>query len=288
MYNFLQSQNILYNGQFGYRKHYSTSHALNYSVEEILEANESKMHIIGIFIDLSKAFDTIDHTKLLSKLESYGIRGNAYSLISNYLSNRQQYTKFLNERSDSMPINYGVPQGSVLGPLLFLIYMNDIINSATGGKFILYADDTNIFIAAKSKCEVFDKANKVLECINNYMHCNLLHINMSKCKYMYFKPHLSEYSTCARKREITAHLYLQLNGRKIKQVTSIQFLGVILDENLNWWAHQEYLLKKLNQCIGAIKRIKSNVPKSQYKNLYHSLFESHLTYVIINTDIWSR
>ena len=127
MYNFLQSQNILYNGQFGCIKHYSSSHALNYSVEEILEANESKLHTIGIFIDLSKAFDTIDHTKLLSKLECYGIRSNAHSLISSYLSNRQQYIKFLNEKSDVMPINYGVPQGSVLGPLHFshiLIYMN--------------------------------------------------------------------------------------------------------------------------------------------------------------------
>ena len=99
MYNFLQSQNILYNGQFGYRKHYSSSHALNYSVEEILEANESKLHTIGIFIDLSKAFDTIDHTKLLSKLECYGIRSNAHSLISSYLSNRQQYIKFLNMKN---------------------------------------------------------------------------------------------------------------------------------------------------------------------------------------------
>lgn len=103
---------------------------------------------------------------------------------------------------------------------------------------------------------------------------------MSKCKYIYFKPNLTEYSTCARKREVTTYLSLQVNGRKIKQVTSIKFLGVILDENLNWWEHREYLLKKLNQCIGAIKRIKSNLPKSQYKNIYHSLFESHLTYGI--------
>ena len=280
LHKFLQAENVLYDGQFGYRKFYSTSHALNYSIEEILEAIDNKLHVIGIFIDLSKAFDTIDHEKLLIKLENYGIRSTAHNLIKSYLSNRQQYTKFDNEKSDVLPVHYGVPQGSVLGPLLFLIYINDIIKSSTGGRFILYADDTNIFIAAKSISEVYQKSNAVLECISNYMHSNLLHINMTKCKYIYFKPHLTEYATAARVRKVTHNFTIQLNGKKIKRVSCIKFLGVIIDENLNWWAHREYLLKKLNQCIGAIKRIKSNIPKSQYANIYHSLFESHLSYGI--------
>ena len=107
---------------------------------------KKKQHVLGIFIDLSKAFDTISHEKLLHKLEHYGIRGNANNLIASYLSNRYQYVSVLGEDSEKLPVVYGVPRGSCLGPLLFIIYINDIRNSSIIGKFVLFADDTNIFI----------------------------------------------------------------------------------------------------------------------------------------------
>ena len=122
IFSFAQSQNIINPNQFGFRQSHSTSHAVNHSVKIIDDALRKKKHVLGIFIDLSKAFDTIDHDTLLVKLNRYGIRSNALNLIKSYLSRRTQYTEVLCEKSDSLTVEYGVPQGSVLGPLLFLLY----------------------------------------------------------------------------------------------------------------------------------------------------------------------
>ena len=277
IYSFALSQNILDENQFGFRKSHSTSHAVNYSVRIIEESIKKQNHVLGIFIDLSKAFDTIDHSTLLTKLDRYGIRGNANCLIKSYLSNRTQYTEVLNEKSENLIIRYGVPQGSVLGPLLFLLYINDIANSSDLGTFILFADDTNIFISGKTVEEAYKKGNKLLSCIKKYMILNKLHINMSKCCFVHFKPKAS------KPVESPDTLQLHIDGFPIKKTKATKFLGVVIDEQLSWGPHITALKRKLNYATATLNRIRDSVPKELHKDLYHTLFESHLTYCI---SVW--
>ena len=278
LYSFFTSQMVIYDKQFGFRANHSTAHAVNYSINHILNNLEKKNYVIGIFIDLSKAFDTIDHEKLLVKLEHYGIRGPCLELIRSYLCGRQQYTDFQNTYSDNCKIKYGVPQGSVLGPLLFLLYINDITNACNLGHFILFADDTNIFVTGKSEVEVYSYANQVLRAVNDYMASNLLHINISKSVYMLFRPNRN--SSCARAREYNINQSLKLSDIELTRVESVRFLGVIIDSGLTWIPHLEKLQAKLASSIAVIKRIMKFIPETEYKKLYDSLFKSHLSYCI--------
>ena len=280
LYSFLTSKGIIHENQFGFRKGHSTSNALNYSVEHIKSMTKNKQHVLGIFIDLSKAFDTIDHRKLLTKLNNYGIRGNALKLISSYLTNRKQYVSVLDVESNELPVEFGVPQGSVLGPLLFILYINDICNLTDKGKLVLFADDTNIFVAADSKAKAYDTANHVLQAVSNYMEINLLHINVKKCCYMYFSP--SKRNDSDPEDDLDSQ-NLSINSKIIKRVKQTKFLGVIIDDKLSWKPHILSLNKKLSSACGRISQIRKYLPESLFKLIYHSLFESHLGYAI---SVW--
>ena len=289
LYKFFSSQGILDDSQFGFRQGHSTVHAIRHSVNIINDSHKAQKHVIGIFIDLSKAFDTLDHKILTEKLANCGIRGVAHSLLSSYLSERKQYTNFLGESSGLESVRYGVPQGSVLGPLLFLLYINDIVNCINdeGCKLVLYADDTNVFVIDINRDAAIHKANLLLKRINQFMKSNLLHINLGKCCFIHFEPpqvyKARTGGTCARTRPYSRNAdspKIKINDQVIKEVTSTKFLGVIIDNKLSWVPHIDMLYLKLKSATGILNRIIKFIPEENYKSLYFALFESHMNYCL--------
>ena len=147
LYNFLIKYNILFDNQYGFRKNHSTALALLHLYDTLANAIDNKEYTMGVFIDLSKAFDTVNHEILLAKLQHYGIRGTPLKWFESYLSGREQFVNFNGYCSSYKLVKCGVPQGSVLGPLLFLIYINDICNVSSALDILLFADDTSIFFS---------------------------------------------------------------------------------------------------------------------------------------------
>lgn len=272
--SFFDSQNTIYDNQFGFRKKHSTVHALSTAVKSITQSMNERSCSIGLFIDFSKAFDTIKHDILLKKLEHYGIRGPAIDLLTDYLSDRYQYVSLDGSCSDLLLISIGVPQGSVLGPLLFIIYINDIANcvadSCSQAMFVLFADDTNVFIRAPSISEAKALAEITLQSISRYLFANYLHINVKKTKYVVFSPSAKNPPPCK----------ITLDSTILQRVRCIKFLGVIIDERLNWANQTNSLICKLSKTCGTLRSLSSCLPKSLRAPVFSALVNSHITYGI--------
>ena len=184
--NYLNKYFVLSKNQYGFRSNYSTSLAILEMVDKISEAIDNKYYSLGIFIDLSKAFDTLNHDIMLGKLEYYGIRGQALFWFKSYLQNRSQYVTYNGCESPHLPISCGVPQGSILEPILFLIYINDIINVSELLHSILFADDTNLFAFHRDLNSLVDLINKELKVLSLWFKVNKLSLNVDKTVFMVF------------------------------------------------------------------------------------------------------
>ena len=184
--NFLYKNDVIYKYQFGFRKKHSTQHAIITLVDRITSSLDSGDLVIGVFLDLKKAFDTVDHHILIKKLFSYGIRGNTLKWFQSYLTDRSQFVSYDGIESKVLPIQYGVPQGSILGPLLFIIYMNDLFNVSNFLFTILYADDTCVVLGGKSLETLITLMNQELHLLYIWLQSNKLTLNFQKTYYMIF------------------------------------------------------------------------------------------------------
>lgn len=268
---YINDNNILFKNQYGFRKNYSTSHALINLYDKISSGIDANKHNIGIFLDLSKAFDTVDHEILISKLEHYGIRGVVLEWFRSYLSHRLQYVEYNGVSSLYKEVRCGVPQGSILGPLLFLIYINDISEVTEHGDFLLFADDTNLFYSHDNISSLTNIINSELRLLSDWFRANKLSINIPKSNYVIFK---------TRQKKQTFDLTLQINQITITRVNEVCFLGVILDENLTWKAHIAHVARKISKSIGIIYRSSFYLFKSALRMLYFALVYPYLQYCI--------
>ena len=184
LYSFLEKQNFFCNYQFDFRKNHSTTHAISILVKKISQAFARKKATLGIFLDLSKAFDTIDHSILLSKLNHYGVRGNALKWFTSYLTGRTQQVKYTGILSTTtLEVTSGVPQDSNLGPLLSLIYINDLKNCLNDSDSLIFADDTSIFLQNNDIKNLFDAGNTELQLVDQWLIINRLSVNVSKTRF---------------------------------------------------------------------------------------------------------
>ena len=271
LYEFLDKMNIFYSLQFGFREKHSTNHALISMTESIRNTIDNGKFGCGVFIDLKKAFDTVNHDILLKKLEHYGVRGIALDWFASYLSNRKQYVSVNGHISDYLNITCGVPQGSVLGPLLFLIYINDLPNISKLLSFYLFADDTNIYFEAPDMFTLQKIMNRELRYVKKWLDANKLALNIEKTNFVVF------HSTAKKVHE---PVVLKFGRKKISRVKYVKFLGVLLDETLSWKYHLIELSRKLSRTAGVMYKLRHFAPLDTLKSVYYALFYPFLTYGI--------
>ena len=263
LFNYLQSNNLLSANQFGFRPGRSTDVALTQFTENILDKLDNGLVTGAVFLDLKKAFDTVNHELLLSKLKSVGLDTSTVGWFESYLCNREQVVLVNNCFSDSRPISIGVPQRSILGPLLFLVYVNDFQHCIEHCKIILYADDTLVYVSGKTVNEIEAFLNEDLKSVADRLSSNLLTLNCEKSKFLLFgsKQRLKSFNSIS----------VKVNNQLLGRVNSLNYLGVIFIEDLSWNDHIENIISKISQRLGLLKRIKDLLPIHSRLTLFNCL-----------------
>ena len=266
--NFLENSKQLCANQFGFRAKKSTIDALVNTVEKIRKCLDENKKITTVFFDLSKAFDTVDHKILLNKLENYGIRGSALSMISSYLERRYQYVLEADLKSPSKPCSMGVPQGSILGPLLFTVYMNDLPNWVETDNVMvtMFADDTSVIVFDEK--DPGDLLDDKLRILCDWFRFNRLSLNIEKTTFMNFD-----------KRMTLTELFC--DAKPIKAGNCMKYLGIFIDDRLNFRKHIEYVTQKIAKLCGMLKYMKNKMNRTQRILFYKVYVQPVISYGLL-------
>jgi len=271
---FIKSNHILNSNQFGFQQNASTSDAILEFLSDVYSKLNMKHSVVSVFLDFSKAFDTVKHDVLIRKLDYMGVRGLALDWFQSYLCNRKQYVDIGGHVSVNSVVRMGVPQGSILGPLLFLLYINDMSKCSNDVKFVHFADDTTVFMSGFSVESVVQQMNIELEKVQEWLHANGLSLNVAKTSFMVISD--------SKPRDIRP---VCISDTSIELVNNAKFLGVTVDDRLNFRAHADSVVKSVSRSVGMLNRISNITPPRVKKILYYSLIYSRVSYGIV---AWGR
>ncbi|XP_061607052.1 small fragment nuclease isoform X1 [Phyllopteryx taeniolatus] len=271
----ISSSPSLHAMQFGFRSKHSTEMATCLFIEKI-KSSLDKAGVVGaVFLDLRKAFDTVNHSVLLTKLSKFNFSRKTVSWIESYLHDRTQSVSVNNCRSESLRLTSGVPQGSILGPLLFSLYINDLPTVCSEAECVMYADDTVFFVHGRSKDTVAAKLTNTMSCVTTWLQECCLQLNVSKTVGMYF----------TKTNRVSPDPDILVNGEKMQIVSQYKYLGLIIDSQLSFKAHIDKLCKNIKLNLANFRAIRNEMSTEAAKIYLHSMILSHFNYCITS---WSQ